>query len=341
MKKSGPQIVDPSRRALLGGLLAASVAGACTSTEVPPPARMSNKPAAPPARVKGPRVFLDYDQAELDAAYDQSVYAPNLQQIVGRYATNSERTRQRIGLPSRVAYGPTGIERIDIYRTKRANAPIQIFIHGGAWRGGLAKDSAYPADTFVDSGAHYLVPDFVWVQNAGGSLLPMADQVRRAVMWAYRNAASFGGDPNRIFVSGHSSGGHLAGCIVTTDWQKQYGVPANIVKGAVLISGMYDLRGPRLSARSAYVKFTDEMEQLLSPQRHLPLINAPLVIGYGSLETPEFIRQSREFAQAVRGTNKPVELIVGEGYNHFEIAETLGNPHGHLGRAALAQMGIA
>lgn len=333
--------MNPQRRALLAGLGAASLVGACAGAESPPPERMTNKPAAPPARAKGPRVFLDYDQAELDAAYDQSVYAPNLQQVVRRYGTNSERTRQHLGVPSRVAYGPTDIEKIDVYRTRRPNAPIHIFIHGGAWRGGLARDYAYAADMFVASGAHYLVPDFVWVQNAGGNLLPMADQVRRAVVWAYRNATSFGGDPNRIFVSGHSSGGHLAGCIVTTDWQKQYGVPATVVKGGVLISGMYDLRGPRLSARSAYVKFTDEAEQALSPQRHLNLINAPLVIGYGSLETPEFIRQSREFAQAVRSAGKPVELIVGEGYNHFEIAETLGNPYGHLGRAALAQMRIA
>lgn len=82
------------------------------------------------------------------------------------------------------------------------NAPIHVFIHGGAWRGGLAKDSAYPAEMFVTAGAHYVVPDFVWVQNAGGSLMPIADQLRRAVAWVYKNAASFGGDPSRLYLSG-------------------------------------------------------------------------------------------------------------------------------------------
>jgi arylformamidase len=134
-----------------------------------------------------------------------------------------------------VAYGPTDIEKLDIYPTKRPNAPIQVYIHGGAWRGGLAKDYAYFAEMFVAHGAHFIVPDFAWVQNVGGSLMPMADQVRRAVAWVHRNAASFGGDANRLFVSGHSSGGHLGGCIVTTDWQRDYGVPANVVKGAVLV----------------------------------------------------------------------------------------------------------
>ena len=109
---------------------------------------------------------------------------------------------------------------------------------------------------FVSAGAHFVVPDFVWVQDAGGSLMPMADQVRRAIAWVHRNAASFGGDPDRIYVSGHSSGAHLAAVVATTDWP-EYGVPSNIVKGTLCCSGLFDLKPVRLSARSSYVKFTD------------------------------------------------------------------------------------
>ena len=110
------------------------------------------------------------------------------------------------------------------------------------------------------------------------------------------------------------------------------------MKGYTLCSGMYDLRGPRLSKRSSYVKFTDEMEDALSPQRHLARVNAPIVLVYGSLETPEFQRQSRDFADALTRAGKAAEIIRAEGYNHFEIAETLANPYGPLGRALLAQM---
>jgi len=294
-------------------------------------------PAAAAPRVKGPPVWLDMDQAELDAAYDQSRYAPNLPQITKRYATNSEAVRARLGVPRRFSYGTTAIEALDVYTTKRPNAPINVFIHGGAWRVGLAKDSAYSAELFVHAGAHFVVPDFIWVQDAGGSLMPMADQVRRAVAWVYRNAQSFGGDPNRIYVSGHSSGGHLAGVVLTTDW-KAFKLPADAVKGGLCCSGMFDLKPVRLSARSNYVKFTDETEQALSPQRQLNNLNAPVIIAYGTLETPEFQRQSRDFAAAVKAAGKPVELLVAEGYNHFEIIETLGNPHGLLGRAVLEQM---
>jgi arylformamidase len=183
-----------------------------------------------------------------------------------------------------------------------------------------------------------VVPDFAWVQDVGGSLMPTAEQVRRAVAWVYRNAQSFGGDPHRLYVSGQSSGGHLAGVILTTDWCKDFDLPADMVKGGLCCSGMFDLKPVRLSARSSYVKFTDEMEHMLSPQRHLDKLNAPIIVAYGTLESPEFQRQARDFAAAVQAGGKPVRLLVGEGYNHFEIVETLGNPYGLLGRAVLAQM---
>jgi arylformamidase len=293
------------------------------------------------SRVKGPLVWLDMDQKELDDAYDQSVYAPNQPLVATRRRIASEATLKRLGQPERVAYGPTEIEKLDIYKTRRLNAPINIFIHGGAWRNGQAKDSAYLAEMFINAGAHFVVPDFVQVQDAGGSLMPMARQVRAAVVWVYKNAARFGGDPNQIYITGHSSGAHLSGCALVTDWQKDFGLPANIIKGGLVISGMYDLKPVRLSKRSEYVNFTDEIEEALSSQRHLDKLNAPIIVGYGSQETPEFQRQSREFAAAVKAVGKPVELIVGEGFNHFEMQETIGNPYGIGGRAALKLMGLS
>jgi arylformamidase len=298
--------------------------------------------ASPPgSRVKGPRVWLDLDQAELDAAYDQAVWAPNREQVVRRYATQSEAARARLGAPRRFAYGPTPVEGLDLYATTRADAPINVFIHGGAWRAGLAKNYAFAAELFVRAGAHFVVPDFAAVQDVGGSLMPMADQVRRAVAWVYRNAPSFGGDPERLYVSGHSSGAHLAGVVLTTDWAREFNLPANVVKGGLCSSGMYDLKPVRLSARSNYVRFTDEMEQALSSQRHLDRLTAPVVVSYGTLESPEFQRQARDLVAAVTAAGKPMKLVIGEDYNHFEIIETLGTPYGLLGRAVLEQMKLS
>jgi arylformamidase len=325
---------DVSRRTFLrkGAAFAAVVAAGSTVAQPGSPTLSS---------VKSPRVWLDLDQVELDAASDQSVYAPNLPQIIKRYATNSEIVRTHLGNPLRFAYGPSPIEGLDVFRTKSANAPIQIFIHGGAWRGGAAKDFAYAAEMFVHAGAHFVVVDFNAVQDVGGSLMPMANQVRRAVAWVYNNASSFGGNPNRIHLSGHSSGGHLAGVALTTDWGKDFKLPIDTVKGGLCCSGMFDLKPVRLSARSKYVAFTDDMEDALSPQRHINQLHAPLIVAYGTFETPEFQRQSRDFAAAAKAAGKPIQLLVAEDYNHFEIIETFANPYGLLGRAALAQMGLA
>ena len=283
------------------------------------------------------KVFLDYTQEELDRAYDQSAYAPNREQLLARLAHTSELARRRLGAPERHAYGETPIEGLDLYKSKPQRAPICVFVHGGAWRGGLARDYAFPAEVLLRAGAHYAALDFNNVLETGGDLMPMAEQVRRGIAWVCKNAERLGADPRRVHVAGTSSGAHLGGVAATTDWTR-YGLPADPIRGYTLASGMYDLRGPRLSKRSAYVKFTDEAEQALSPQRHLASIRAPIVLLFGSLETPEFQRQTREFADALTRAGKSCELIRAEGYNHFELAETLGNPYGPLGRAVLAQM---
>jgi arylformamidase len=224
-----------SRRTVVGAAAASVVSGSAAAQGT--------------ARVKGPPVWLDMDQKELDDAYDQSVYAPNRDQMNRRRASLSELVRARIGEPKRVAYGPTPTEMLDIYATAKPNAPVAVFVHGGAWRGNYAKDSAYGAETFVRAGAHFLVLDFINVTETGGDLLPMIEQVRRGVSWAAKNAASFGGDPGRIYVVGHSSGAHLGGCVLVTDWQG-FGLAGDTLKGATLCSGMYDLKPARLSARA-------------------------------------------------------------------------------------------
>jgi arylformamidase len=215
-----------------------------------------------------------------------------------------------------------------------------VFIHGGAWRSGRSRDFANSAEMFLAAGAHYVVPDFAWVQDVGGSLLVLADQVCRAIAWVYENAGHLGGDRNQLYVAGQSSGGHLAAVALTTDWPRDFGLPADMIKGGMCISGMYDLMPVRLSARSNYVEFDDRTVAALSPIRHLNQLHAPLVVAYGTCETPEFQRQNREFAAAVRATGKSVQLLAGENYNHFELPETLGNPYGLLGRAALDLTGL-
>jgi len=279
-------------------------------------------------------VFLHYDQAELDRQYDQRAWAPNAVEIIRRYTTDSESVRARLGEPEVFAYGTSPAETLDLYRTGLSNAPVQAFVHGGAWRTLGKRDSAFAAETFVSAGAHFVALDFALLPQV--TLPEMVAQVRRAIAWLYRNARSFGGDPQRIYLSGHSSGAHLAANVAVTDWAEVSDISEPIVKGALCASGIYDLRPVRLSARSRYVIINDVEEDALSPIRHLDRLQCPLIVAIGEGETDEFKRQAREFAAA--SGSRFVEL---EGLNHFEVIATLADHRSSLARAVLKQMSLA
>ncbi len=284
------------------------------------------------------KAFLDYDQAELDRQYDQRAWAPNAIEVINRYAADSEAVRRRLGEPETHPYGEGRAATLDLFRAHRPHAPIHVFIHGGAWRTLGKRDSAFAAETFVRAGAHFAALGFELLPVA--TLDEMVQQVRSAIAWIFRNADRLGGDPKRIFVSGHSSGAHLAGTVVTTDWRAQFRLPPDVVKGALCISGTYDLEPVRRSARNAYVQLDAGMVDRLSPARHADNIACPVVVGTGERESDELKRQARDFAALAEGRGVPVRLIEGAGLNHFEIINTLASPFGLLGRMALQQMGL-
>ena len=134
-------------------------------------------------------------------------------------------------------------------------APVMVFIHGGSWRGGRADQFTVYAEPYVKAGANFVVLDFNNVGETNGDITPMVEQCRRAVAWVYRTASSFGGNPNELYLISRSSGSHLSSCVLITEWEKQ-GLPRDIVKGAVMGSGMYDLKPVRISKRSGTHTFS-------------------------------------------------------------------------------------
>jgi arylformamidase len=308
-----------------------------------------------------PKVYLDYTQKQLDDAYNQRIWAANAQEVIDRYTTDSAAVRAKYP-PRTFRYGPSADETLDWFPTKRPGgqpagrplvryadrarrlparpgAPVMVFIHGGAWRGLTKEDSAAPAPTFIESGAHYVALNFATIPKV--RLPVMAEQCRRAILWVRENARRLGGDPERLYVSGHSSGGHLTGVMLTTDWAA-LGAPATVLKGGLCASGSFDLEPVMLSARSSYVKLSEDEKVALSPIRHVGRVRCPVTVAYGDRESPEFQRQSRAFADALKaGSTFPSELVVLEGVNHFEVAETMNRPDGTLGHAALKLMGLA
>jgi arylformamidase len=291
--------------------------------------------------IDAPKIWLDFDQEALDRAYNQSYYAANMQEVLARYASQSETYRTNNTAPQRFQYGSSTKEGIDFYPSKTSNGPTQIFIHGGAWRGGLAKNYGFLAELFCHAGINLLIPDFIRVEDAPNGLQTMIDQIRSAVHWAYTNANVLSIDADTLHLFGHSSGAHLVACAVTTDWPKNYQLPPNVIRSATCTSGIYDLKPVRLSSRNGYLNLSDEIEHNLSPERHAQKITVPLTIAHGSKESPEFIRQAQSFANAINGHRTPenaAQLLVLEGLNHFEVLEYVTQPENKLGAALLHQL---
>jgi arylformamidase len=287
------------------------------------------------------KVYLGYTQAELDAAYDQRVWAPNREELVAWYGTESAKIRAALPHQRGVPYGPGEDETLDLFPAKMGSestslAPIHVHVHGGRWTLFSKDEESFIAPVFVEAGAICIIIDF---SNIPKVRIPqMVEQVTRAIAWIHKNAKSFGGDPDRIHLSAHSSGSHLAGVALLTDWEKDFGLPNDIVKSALLISGMYDLRPVMLSARSSYVKLSDEEVNALSAILRPEKWRTPLTMVYGSKETPEFKRQPKAFLEALRAGGRSARLVEIPDSNHFEVLRQLGEPGSEVLRLALQAM---
>lgn len=259
------------------------------------------------------KVFLDYDQKALDEQYEQRIWVPHADEIIGLYGLKSDEIRKRIGEPRKERYGPTPPETLDIYGSGKK---AFVFVHGGAWKRQSSRENAFAAEPIVQSGAAYVALNFALLPAV--TLAEMVAQVCRGIAWVHANLSQ------EIVLCGHSSGGHLAACALTK---------TKVVKSALVVSGIYDLLPVRLSARNDYVRLDERLEDEYSPIRHIDKIRCPVTVGWGEKEAAEFYRQSSEFAKKLGAPT-----IIGKGRNHFEICLTLADPRSPLGRAALEML---
>jgi arylformamidase len=286
----------------------------------------------------GVKVYRDYTQEQLDAQYNQASIVADNSGYKQRKIAESARVRAKYDTLLNVAYGPSRHELLDVFKCGRAGAPTLVFLHGGAWKGGHKDEVSFIAEPYVDAGANVVTVNFALVPE-----VRLDEQVRQAaaaIAWTYRNAKSFGGDPERVFVTGHSSGGHLTGMMMVTDWAADFGLPADALKGGAPFSGMFDLEPVQLSWRNTYLKMNREEALRLSSIRRIPDRPMPLVIGYGSGELDEFQRQSREFAAAWRTKGYRCTELELPGLNHFDVQQLMARPGSPPVKAISAMMGL-
>jgi arylformamidase len=261
------------------------------------------------------KVFLGYDQKALDDQYEQRVWVPRADQIIKRYADKSDAVRKRLGEPRVGRYGPTPPETLDVYGSGKK---AFVFVHGGAWKRQSSREQGFLAEPIVQAGATYIALNFALLPAV--TMAEMVGQVCRALEWIKKTLSV------DIALCGHSSGGHLAACAL---------IKTNFVRKAMVVSGIYDLLPVRLSARNDYVRLNERLEHEYSPIRHVDSIKCPVTVGWAEKESAEFLRQSREFAAALKTAGKLTQFLEGKELNHFEIVETMADPRSPLGRAAL------
>lgn len=287
-------------------------------------------------------VYRDYDQAALDRQYDNRGLVPGFQSFLDRYAADSAAARSALQARLDVPYGAGEAETLDIFTPADAAgpAPIQVFFHGGYWKALSKAEFSYVAGPVTAAGGIAVVVDYGLIPTVDMDAL--VGQCRAAVAWVYRNAAAFGGDPTRLFVSGHSAGGHLAAMVAATEWHGRYGLPRRVVAGAVAISGLFDLEPIRLSFLNRDLRLTPDQVWRNSPVNlPPPPPPMPVAIAFGADESDEYAWQSATYAGylATRALTPEIRPILGR--HHFSIAADLGDPDSELCRLVLDQMGIA
>ena len=274
-------------------------------------------------------LYRGMDRAQLDAAYDNRAAVANVDEIKAHWLQRGASIRREHPRHLDLAYGGSRRERLDLFLATSPKAPTLAFIHGGYWQFAESDKENY---TFIAEG---LLPNGINLAMIEYTLAPAArmdqivGEVRRAVGWLAERLGEFGADPRRIYVAGHSAGGHLTATTMT--------LPA--VRGGIAISGIYDLEPIRLNYLNEKLGLDEAEAERNSPLLHLPPMAGPLVVAYGTAELPELCRQSAEYGQAWVESGLSGHLLPIDRADHFTVLEALADPQGALTGALVDLIG--
>lgn len=286
----------------------------------------------------GAIVYEGLTSVELAAALNVEQTIDDLPAYQQENGQLSAAARERLPGVRDIAYGPDASQKLDIFAPDGAGLPVLVDIHGGGWRAGSKDSRSMLAETITGAGIIWvpidygLAPDF--------NITQIIDHARSAVAWVYQNIAEYGGDPERLYVSGNSAGGHLTGTVLMPGWHGNYGVPEGLVKGACAMSGVFDLQALYFADGSFndQLGMDQETAKANSPLFDLPGNGCPLILSYGAPELGEFIRQSQAYAEAWRKAGHSVTEIAVDGAHHFAMSRELDNADGDLHKAVVAMV---
>ena len=279
-------------------------------------------------------LYRGYGAEQLEAQYNARASIPDHPLIFARWAARGAEARARAFARLDVPYGEGPMETMDLFLPRRVAAPVVMFIHGGYWRLLDKKDFCDKIAPLSEAGAAVALVNYTLCPET--TIGRIADEMRRAVIWLWRNAQGFGGDPYRIQLIGHSAGGHLVATLLATHWQELGSdLPRCPIQSALAISGLFDLEPLVHTSMNADLRLDVDTAKALSPYYMRPVCRAPLALAWGEGESDKFKRQSRDFTARWRDLGAEVRLLEIPGRNHLTVIEDLGRSESELVRLAV------
>ena len=271
---------------------------------------------------------------QIDVDYNvRNTVSPELfDATVEEYRQRSRETVDGLDGFADLRFDPDSTERLDVWGVGGALRPVFVAIHGGYWRALSRHHTAFMAGMLADAGIATVAVDYGLAPHT--PLEEIVRQVRAAVAWVYHHGAEHGLDPNRIVVGGSSAGGHLTATTMVSGWQAEFGLPDDVVRAAMPISGLFDIRPLVDSFANEWLGLDDSRASALSPMLQTDRVGPRAVVAVAEHDGVGFLEQSRKFHEAWARRSES-ELLVVPDRNHYDIFLDLAEPDSALGRALL------
>jgi arylformamidase len=282
-------------------------------------------------------LYRGFRSDEMEFQYNPRVSVPEFPELAKTRAAQAKIVRESAKSWLNISYGKSPRQSLDIYAADRPNGTVLVYIHGGYWRSGSKEDNCNFVPTFTKRGATVVLVEYDLCPAV--TVTDIVRQTRSSIAWVCKNIAPYGANPAKMYVSGHSAGGHLTAMALANDWTNE-GLPPDCIKGAVATSGVYDLDMVMRISVQEQVHLTPEIAKLNNPFLNPPRVKCPLVIAVGGAEPKGWQQMSEDYFNYCKGQGMSVEYLVVPGANHYTMSEKLLDDASPLTQAMIKQMGL-
>ncbi len=269
-------------------------------------------------------IYKDYSQEQLDLQYNNRHHVPDFKKYIDFWEQQSQLVLATLTSVKEIFYGDIQRETAAIFPSDHPASKTLVFIHGGYWQLFDKSKFYFIADAFADYGITVVIVNYPIAPAA--NLDSIVSSGKKAIKWLYDNIGQYNGNPEDMYIVGHSAGGHLASMLMFDNSNYL----SNAIKGVCSLSGIFNLLPVQLSNLNTVLQLTNEVVKMYSPVYLTAIRHIPLLLFVGEQETNEFKSQSSDWYDFLKKQSVDVELLVLPGLNHFSILNSLAEKKSFL-----------